>query len=61
MKLFKLAEILNAFTATGIVNEESDVCIDVPDKEGFVEEELDISGVCISSDNNVHLKINKEE
>jgi hypothetical protein len=61
MKLFKLAEILKAFADTGIVNEESDVIIDVPDKQGFVEEELDISGVCISSDNSVHLKINREE
>ena len=61
MKLLKLAEILKAFAETGVVNSESDVFIDVPDKEGFVEEEIEISGVCISSDNNVHLKINKEE
>jgi hypothetical protein len=61
MKLIKLAEIINAFAATGITNEESNIFIDVPDKQGFVEEELDISGVCISSDNSVHLKISKEE
>lgn len=61
MKLFKLAEILKAFANTCIADEETNVIIDVPDKQGFVEEELNISGVYISSDNSVHLKINREE
>ena len=40
MKLLKLAEILKIFAETGIVNSESDVFIDVPDKGVLLKKKL---------------------